>query len=351
MRSTVKTSILLSVGLCGGCAEDQLPPILWETERAIIGSELEGFELCHDDFAMLDEHVALVEDMLGVERSSKLKVYFYDLDGLPCGVSPQGCYRHDTDQIHMATWDGLDHEIVHAVAPDSFPSLFWEEGTADALRWVGTIGDGERVLENATKNRPEELDYLNARHFVRWIIETHGLESLRRIISGATEEEATGSSFDELAAAHRESVPYAYPALEPYICPFDALPELEAGVWQEDFDLGCDQPGATGVGGVGGVSVVRTIDLEPGRYRLVQRGGSFTALLGCQLTPNEAPLPEMFHGAAFNEAELSRKAPPTYYPAEEEHILDVTRGGRVRVTVVGEEEGRFAGSIEFARLE
>ena len=350
MRSTVKTSLLLAV-LCGGCAEDQLPPILWETERAIIGSELDGFELCHDDFVMLDEHVALVEDMLGVERPRKIEVYFYELGGLPCSVSRQGCYRHDTDQIHMAMWDGLDHEIVHAVAPDSFPSLFWEEGTADALRWVGTLGDGEGVVENSTKTRPEELDYLNARHFVRWVIETYGLESLRRIISGASEEEATGSSLEELAVAHRESVPYAYPALEPYICPFDALPELEAGVWREEFDLGCDERGATGVGGVGGVSVVRTIDLEPGRYRLFQRGGSFTALLGCQLTLNEEPLPEMFHGVAFSEAELSTLAPPTYYPAAEEHILDVTHGGRIRVRVVGEEEGRFVGSIEFARLE
>lgn len=352
MRCGVRVVLLAGVVVGpGGCSEEELPPLRWETERTLVGSEIEGLELCSDDFAMLDEHVSFVEDMLGVEREGKVEIYFYDLDGLPCSVSPTGCYRRDTDQIHMATWDGVDHELVHAVARDRAPSLFWDEGVADALRWVGTLGDGADVVANSERTSPETLDYMNARHFVRWFIETYGGESLRRVVAGETEEQVTGKTLEELAAEHQEATPYAYPTWPQYICPYPELGSVGDGEWYEEFDLECNESGATGIGGVGGVSTVRTVDLDPGRYRMLQQGGSFTSLLGCQLTANEGPLPEMFHGAAFNEAELSRKPPQTFYAAGEEHLLEVTRGGRFRMLVGGGSAGPLEASIELARVD
>lgn len=155
--------------------------------------------------------MAFVEETLGVQRRDKIEIYFYEFGELPCTVSGQGCYRRNTDQIHVATWEGVDHEIVHAVTRrQPFPSLFWEEG---------------------------------------------------------------------------------------------------------------------------------------------QTGGTFAALLGCQLAPYDAALPDMFHGAVFNEAESSRKHPPTYYPSGEVHTIAVTRGGRFRLILAGNAEGRFVGSIEVEMVD
>ena len=98
------------------------------------------------------------------------------------------------------------------------------------------------------------------------------------------------------------------------------------------------------------MSTVRSIQLEPGRYRVLQEGGSFTTLLGCQVEALDSPLPEMFHGVAFNEAELSRLPAPTYLAAGEEHEVEVSRGGLFRVVLAGGREGPFVGSLEVERL-
>ena len=342
--------MLASCSTAFGCREEDLPPLRWESERTVIGSRLNGLELCADDLALLDEHVGFVEDMLGVKRQAKVEVYFYDFDELPCSVSPQGCYRRDTDQIHMATWDGVDHELVHAIARDlRFSSLFWDEGVAEALRWTGTLRTETDTLQNAWETSSPELDYMNARHFVRWFVESFGAEDLRRVAEGLSLEEVVGSSFDELVADHELSSPYAYPAWPQYACPYPALSRAADGRWREEINLGCDEKGATGIGGTGGVSTVRTVELEAGRYRLLQRGGMFTALLGCQTSVLSEPLSEMHHGAAFNESEFSRMPSPTYFPSETEHVLEIEEGGLFRVTVAGPPEGRLAATIDLRR--
>ena len=185
LHRTLGPILLASCSTAFGCREEDLPPLRWESERTVIGSRLNGLELCADDLALLDEHVGFVEDMLGVKRQAKVEVYFYDFDELPCSVSPQGCYRRDTDQIHMATWDGVDHELVHAIARDlRFSSLFWDEGVAEALRWTGTLRTETDTLQNAWETSSPELDYMNARHFVRWFVESFGAEDLRRVAEG-----------------------------------------------------------------------------------------------------------------------------------------------------------------------
>ncbi len=343
--------LTLSALAIEGCADEELPPIRWETKHAVVGSRPDGFELCRSDLRRIDEHVEFVEEVLGVENADVVEVYFHDFDELPCRVSPQGCYQPGSNRIHMATWEGLDHELVHAVARDlSLPSLFWEEGVAEALRWRGTLGDGEAVVENADATESDELDYANAGHFVRWFAEKWGEESLRRVARGESMTSVTDMLFEELAGEHRDEVPYAYPAWPRYVCPYPELPEVGPGLWREDFEFGCDDEGATGVGGLGGPSTTRVVALEPGRYRVEQSGGAFVAMLGCQLEPLDVPLPDMFHGAAFNEAGLSRMPPPTYYTVGDEHVIEVTNGGSFRPTVAGGAETRFAGSLSVGAI-
>src|SRR5690606_20787918 len=126
-----------------------------------------------------------------------------------------------------------------------FPSLFWEEGTADLLSGTATFKDSRVVL------RPEDLDaqsldnYITSAHFSRFLMETGGCQNYGRIIRGETFGDVYGEPAEAFTAAYERDAPYGYPPLEP--CPFPELPEVEDGVWGETFEISCQSPEATGV--------------------------------------------------------------------------------------------------------
>src|SRR5690606_21218077 len=231
----------------------------YETERAVIGSALED-PLCPGDLEFIDDHIAFAEDMLGVEADLPIEIYLFATVEVPCDAG-YGCYFPKEDRI-VTAWTAVDHEIVHAVAKSlTFESKFWVEGVAIALSDEGTHRTAE-ITASALDSDNEK----SSGHFVRWLIETRGIELLRRVLDGEPAEEVYAASKSALVSEYEEDAPYAYPWWD--VCPFPEIPEVEDGEWFEELTFSCESPDARQTEPVEGVAVVRTLALSEGTYSL-----------------------------------------------------------------------------------
>lgn len=324
----------LAVLLLGSACLD-LPPIKYETEKTIIGTD---FELCPGDLKSIDRHVELVEDMLDAPSDEKLEIYIFP------SVPPRcwgafSCYDERRDMIRTH-WSFLGHEIVHAVV-DRFaqPPPFWNEGIAEALDRTASFGGTATVMESIHVSDWRDLDYLTAGHFVRQLLEDHDPALIKPILLGASFEHTYGVSFPAAAASYEEDHPYAYPPWMP--CDLPPLPR-HGDAWGEAVEVSCDALGGTAVEGASALSVVRGVELDSGRYTLETYGGVGTRLVGCHLGVFEEqppPPPAMFHGDVPNEVE----AAPTHFGRLFEtgvvHELEITEPGLFKFIMMANEEG------------
>jgi hypothetical protein len=339
----------LRLGLMGGAAITcpaclDLPPIEYETEQALIGADFD-LELCPEDFARIDRHIAFVEDMLDAQSDEKIEIYLYAGQPPRCygGLS---CYdkRRKVVRTH---WTDLPHEIVHAVV-DRFaePSTFWNEGIASALDANGTFAGLAAVTQSVHVRNPLDLDYNTAGHFVRWLLEEHDPTLIRPLLEGAAFESLYERPFAEAAATYERERPAAYPPWFP--CDYTALPPDE-GDWRETVEVGCDTPGGTRTNG-SRYAVLRTVELTPGRYELQTLGGVGTRLLGCQLDPFEQWPPANFHGDVPSEVESSQTHPGVLFESGPVHEFEITEPGVFKVVMMAREEDETV-EVELRPLE
>ncbi|HET6585392.1 MAG TPA: hypothetical protein VFG69_18165 [Nannocystaceae bacterium] len=330
------------VGLALVACEDsgpELPPIALETDRARIALD-EHYERdppCHGDLDHIDEQVARVEELLGVERPEPVSI-FLGVGGVDDFCSdPENqlaCYRHDLDWI-FGPWQALDHELVHAVARDiQFPSLFWSEGTAEMLSRA-TQKSLTSVLTPDLFAATELINYVTPAHFSRFVVETYGWDAFNRIIRGESIEDVLGMSALEATQRYEEEAPYSYPRLDP--CPYAPLASVGEGRWQETVAFTCESPDASSFEFLGGSTewgpvLLRSLELEAGDYEFEFDGvlAYRFVLLGCLTEQLDVEPEPPSNGDLYNEAEGAG----TEFPAVGRHTLTVT-DGTYRIALVG----------------
>ncbi len=308
-----------------------LPPIQYETEKAVIGTDFDA-PLCPHDLDRIDRQIAFVEDMLGAASDEKIEIYIYSGQPPRCygGIS---CY--DTRRNMVRThWGSLEHEVVHAVvARFAEPTVFWSEGIATALDGNGTFNGVASVVDSSRVDDTMDLDYATAGHFVRWLLEEHDPMKIRPVLEGTAFESVYGMPFPDAASQFEREQPFAYPPWFP--CDYPPLDGAD-GEWGEKVEIGCGTPGGSSTEG-GPFSVLRTVELEPGSYEIQTQGGLGTRLLGCQTDVFETEPAAMFHGDVPNQVESSQTHPGVLFESGSRHEFELVEPGLFKVVIMARE--------------
>lgn len=335
--------ILVASTMLVACSEP-LPDIRYVTDKAEIGTDFDH-TICPSDLAWLDGHIEFVEDFLGAPTGERIEIYLYS--DLPPQCTLVGCYT--PEGYIAANWNALDHEVVHAVV-DRFadPAPFWNEGLAESLTKRGTYrGEQMTVTDNVSATESTEVDYATAGHFVRWLIETQGIDPVLDVLEGASVEQALGGTLDELEAEHAADAPYTYPPIRD-ACDFTPLPAVGDGEWAESIRVTCDEEGVSRFEGFW-LSAVRVVELTAGRYELVVTGGEGARIVGCQDRAWPEPPPEMVNGDVPNAVENGQTAWGILFESGPTHELELTDGRYKIVLPTWEDEDSI--EIELRRLD
>jgi hypothetical protein len=344
IRSVAIVAVSTFVGACG----EPLPPLRYETEHAVIGTDFSD-PLCGYDLPWIDEQIVFVEGMLDAASSDKVEIYLYRDSPPFCGGEPiDGCYNPKRD-IVVSMWWVVDHEIVHAVVnrfADARP--FWSEGVAEALRLRRpTVRGWVPVEDNAAAETGRSVEYFGAGHFTRWLIDNHGIAALKRVLQGASTEEAFGASLETLAAAYEAEAPEAYPSWAP--CDYPPLPSTGPEQWSETVEVTCERPDVTRFS-ERKRTLLRSVELDGGRYTFEVRGPeTWGQLLGCLTEPRYEPVTPMMHGATMSELEHSLTAPGIRFEAGMVHTIELTQG-RYMIALPVEEDGERV-EVSLARID
>ena len=85
--------LVLTLG-SAGCGED-LPPIRYETDKALIGTDFD-LPLCEGDFDRLDAQIRFVEGFLDAASDEKIEIYVYE--NQPPDCPGLGCWNTELDR-------------------------------------------------------------------------------------------------------------------------------------------------------------------------------------------------------------------------------------------------------------
>ena len=206
-------------------------------------------------------------------------------------------------------------------------------------------------------SQTKDLHYGTAGHFVRWLIETRGLESVQSMIRGSNPEIEFSATIEELAEEFETEAPFIYPDWSP--CPYPDLTQVDEGLWVDDFDFDCASEDAERLAAGLSPSVSRAVDLEEGTYRVRMEDGLGVWLLGCQLetiqdfrsshTADKELI--LWNGDVLNEAQLAQTARPFLFEAGEDHLLQLTEGRYQVMVSAGIDEESYQGSLTIERVE
>jgi hypothetical protein len=247
--------IVALVGLfgCGDQWEPPELPIRIVTERFEIAPDFEG-EPCAGNVPFMEERLAALEALLGVEVEGKIRYYWLENTEHYCPHDTTGCV---SDDVIVSNWGSFAHELVHAAAsPLGRASPFLEEGLAVAFQGTNiAVTDG--VPSELLGDRPSTSDigarsefYAVAGHFVRFLYEEYGSEKLIRLYRASEYDdsearlrglfaEVYGLSFDELEAHYMDAAFDAYPPA--FGCPEPTL-VANGETFVEEVVLECADP-------------------------------------------------------------------------------------------------------------
>ncbi len=275
---------------------------------------------CAGDLQRWQAFADFVESYLGRKLPAPVELYVWDqqddFGGIPhCGLV-SGCLDYESGRV-FAVDESVEHELVHAVAA-VFPNrdAFFSEGLAVALSGSTEFGPYAPVFPVA---RPEDVDYVSAGHFVRWLIETHGIEAVIDHLesSGSLAQfEQRFGPLDEVVEAFVSTAPAVYPPL--YVHPTPTLDERGVEIWASELDVDCDAHDV--VGAKDGIEIIRLLTVpKSGFFSLwSSTGGPIRATSIATADANPSPLlgfevPASAIGALPIEAgtyELAVLAPP-----------------------------------------
>lgn len=250
--------------------------------------ENEARSLCVGSASHLNHYFERAFEFFGIAESGDFSVPVRVTNEIPCPW--RACYQPDKKAVYISDLDMLGdrtgavlrHELTHAII-DRFwgqGAPFLEEGLAESLSQtldratpppLAPVGD---MLDRI----PAEVDYTAAAYFVRFLIDTRGLERFKRLF-----QQSLGRSRAEIEALVASIYGESFQALEaeylsgPARCQYQLdVCEPEAAIAVEDrFHLtraaSCDDPEFYGSAGADDLDIAaqQTIELESGgTYRL-----------------------------------------------------------------------------------
>ncbi|MEM9453921.1 MAG: hypothetical protein AAGF11_07065 [Myxococcota bacterium] len=303
--------------------------------------------LCAGDLHRIEQAIGHIEDILDVSVSEPIPVYLYSrYDDVTeqCWPGVAGCYTRG--EVHTL-WQALEHELVHAVDSSlGAPPLFWAEGMAEALSnrtWKGQT----EVDANLDLDDESELDLLTAGHFVRWLLEEHGAEGLRRIAREQPFVSAYGFELTDAIADYEITAPWSYPHWNP--CRGKVLSPTGPDRWELDIEIDCAEPFSTAEYSLG-AGGVRTIDIEhAGTYRLSLQGGHGINLIACQLDALPEPPASDFAGDIIREE--AGLVPPSQFVSDQDHQVQLEPGRLLLYLSTDQGVTREQLGLELVRLD
>ena len=164
----------------------------------------------------------------------------------------------------------------------------WLEGIASALS--GRTRDGqEEVGSLLGLEDSRQVDYGTAGHFVRWLLEEHGVDGIRALQRESPFEQAYELELADAIEDYEANAPWSYPRRSP--CRGEPLEATSEGRWAHDIQVDCDDPFGSAEY-QSGPMVLRTVDIEePGMYRLFVTEASRVGAIACQLETLLEPAP------------------------------------------------------------
>jgi len=257
-------------------------PLAYSTEHLDIHVD-DGFLMCAGTPGEYDRYYQYVADELSITLTQRVPVFVMRPGGV-CPPNASGCRTRDGAVVAPpgVTW----HELTHAV------SCEWRHSSTSALSEGLAVAFEPRPLihktnpaEFITAGSSWDLAYDHAGHFVRWLLEEHGVEAFREAyvaspLSGGEGvldvlAEVYGQDPDALFTDYLASAPYQW---VPHRQCGD-VPRLEpsGGAWTFEAVFDCEDPGTFGPwerngsepSGIGRISMYQSflIDIEdPGTY-------------------------------------------------------------------------------------
>ena len=215
----------------------------YETSHSTIVTSFEE-PLCAGDLANIERHIEHVEQLLGTSLEKDIEIFLWsglDVPKTPCPYGRNACFVRATNRVY-SDFGSLEHELTHAIVEElGTPKPFFDEGVAVAteprfLRFPEIVPSSQIDLPR------DEVSYQPGGFFVRWLLETHGVEKWRSLHSGrgnrAAFQNIYGVSFDAMAEEYLLSAPWVYAPL--LNNPVPSLTESEGG-WREIVTLDCAQ--------------------------------------------------------------------------------------------------------------
>ncbi|WP_106393087.1 hypothetical protein [Enhygromyxa salina] len=209
--------------------------------------------LCAGSVIDQERFVHYVAEELDVELGRRIPVYvFGNVEGY-CPETAAACVTRDG--VVFTSPRAAAHELAHAV------SCEWRSGSAPAfsegLAVSFELEPSESLRdprEFVTAGVAADVDYPGAGHFVRWLIEFHGLAAFRELFL-TSPRGGGGGVLDVLEAVYgqdAESLFAEYEASAPHLwvphrqCADLELLEPSAGTWQFDATFDCEDPSTLG---------------------------------------------------------------------------------------------------------
>ncbi len=248
---------------CVGCESD-MPPISWEGENVRFGTNHDEMP-CGSTLERLDETVGLLMERLEISLPSNQKITYYWVDAdtvrKRCGQATACSYS----TVVMSTDPIQQHELVHAVTSRLGrkhrllgEGLAVAYGEPDSRYWDSCFTSAANVEEQMVPNLDREnMEYGCAGRFVRYLIETHGLDALKKLVSLTD----AGSGKQEFDVACREATgltirrlldDFDAAMLGHCLC-YSSVPLCSSGPeglsqWPVivDMEIGCEQEGSVG---------------------------------------------------------------------------------------------------------
>ena len=252
---------LLAVGVVLGC-QPRLPDVDAYGVRVAVGTESD-VELCAGTLSSLDEHVAFVEEELGITRPPADTIEIYVVEDTTAWCRDvEACYIGgwvDATFVPAAAAQSVWHELVHQVVAGSSVGMtdrFLSEGLASALGddWCPSTPDSHWP----TTPLPELLgrddvafrDYPRGASFVDFVREAYGTDALVELagcvhrgdpldrVEGCFQRifgrgiATVGREFELATPAHHPNPSLCRGAVERWV----------GDAWTRELALGCEDP-------------------------------------------------------------------------------------------------------------
>lgn len=246
-------------------------------------------EICAGTVAYLDPYIERTFDFLGAKMPEGFIVPVWVVNDPPC-AGGSACYVPSEQAVYLRSLDRSDgrasgvvrHELTHAVIDQvwgrSIP--FLEEGLAETLgRTVDPLpGAGVLAVKDMLDGSADEVDYVAAARFTRFLIDTRGLDRFKRLFQDKTEasQEAVlgrfatvyGEDFERIEAEYLSAgIPCEY---QIDLCNPTEAQQVDSS-WSASLAASCDDPDFYGTAGENYVLMAtqRTIEiLVAGKYEL-----------------------------------------------------------------------------------